>query len=164
MTTIQTYLYDNRVEVQFWDPTIFTTRNREVYTRTVRIYQGIDNSLQFQAKNQDQKPVNLTGMMVQAQIQNSVNQVTVAQVPVVMANIALGRGTLTITRELANSLTQRRYHLTFKTINLVTNVERPLYGDHNWTVPIELVVEDAYYSNSLPGLDEGGILIDGGTI
>ncbi len=164
MTTIQTYLYTNRVEVQFWDPTIFTTRNREVYAKTVRIYQGVDNPLQFVARNQDQKPVNLTGLIVQASIQDPVNELTVAVIPVIMSNISLGRGSFTISSSLANSLTQRRYLLTFKTTNIITNREQPLYGDDNYTAPIQLMVEDAYYSTSLPPVSDGGILIDGGTI
>lgn len=164
MTTIQTYLYPNIVEVQFQSPGFFTTRNREVYTRTIKIYRGIDNTLQFVAKNQDQKPVNLTGYAVQGYIQDHANQLTLEAFPVIMSNAAAGQGTFTLKSSLINSLTQVQYKLTFKTIDRVTNAERPLYGDQNYTVPIELVVEDAFYSSSLPDVEDGGILIDGGTI
>lgn len=164
MTTIQTYLYPNILEVQFQDPGFFTTRNREVYTRTIKIYRGIDNTLQFVAKNQDQKPINLTGFAVQGYIQDHVNQLTLEAFPVIMSNAAIGRGSFTLKSDLINGLTQSQYKLTFKTINQVNNAEQPLYGDQNYTVPIELVVEDAFYSSSLPGVQDGGILIDGGTI
>ena len=164
MTTIQTYLYANILEVQFQNPGFFTTRNRAVYARTIKIYRGIDNTLQFVAKNQDQKPVNLSGYAVQGFIQDHANQLTLEAFPVIMSNAAAGLGTFTLKSNLINSLTQAQYKLTFKTINQTTNAEQPLYSDQNYTVPIELVIEDAYYSSSLPDVEDGGILIDGGTI
>lgn len=164
MTTIQTYLYDNRVEVLFWDPAIFTTRTREVYARTVKLYQGVDNPIQFVGKNQDQKPINFTGYTVQAYLQDIIEQVTVAIIPVIWTDITKGRGSFVFNRTLVNSLKYRRYQLTFKTTDSVTNIERPMYGDHDYTVPIEVQVEDIFFSSSLPTVQQGGIIIDGGTI
>jgi hypothetical protein len=90
MQTIKTYLYPNTAEVQVFDPTIFTTRNRQVYSRPITVYQGIDNPIQVIVKNQDQKTVNLNGYAVQADIQDPTNQVTVASYAVTWANISLG--------------------------------------------------------------------------
>jgi hypothetical protein len=42
MQTIDVYWYKNILEVQVIDPTIFSTRNRIVYARNIKIYQGID--------------------------------------------------------------------------------------------------------------------------
>jgi hypothetical protein len=74
MITVKTYLYPNLVEVQVFDPTIFTTRNRQVYSRPIKIYQGIDNPIQVVVLNQDQKKVDLTGYAVQADIQDPTNK------------------------------------------------------------------------------------------
>ena len=55
MQTVKAFIYDQKVEVQILDTTIFTTRNRIVYSRPIKVYQGIDNPLQIIVKNQDQK-------------------------------------------------------------------------------------------------------------
>ena len=38
----------------------FITEYRPVYNRTLEVYRGIDNTLQFRLLNADQKPVNVT--------------------------------------------------------------------------------------------------------
>jgi hypothetical protein len=183
MQTIKTYLYDNTVTVQILDPTIFSTRNREVYSRPIKIYQGIDNPIQVLVKNQDQKKVDLTGYSLQADIQDPSNQITVNSYAVAFANIALGQGTFTIDKDTVDSLEQRFYKLTFKTIHLSNNAERPTYIDDNYGVPLDLQVLPAYYSSTqaVPmsdnGVADGGLLrnqtqqdpsteptLDGGTI
>ena len=74
MITVKAYLYPNIVEVQVFDPSIFTTRNRVVYSRPIKVYQGIDNPVQVITRNQDQKAVNVTGYAVQLDIQDPLNQ------------------------------------------------------------------------------------------
>lgn len=163
MTTIQTYLYPNTVEVQFWDSAIFTTRNRVVYAKPVTIYQGVDNPIQILVKNQDQKPVNLTGYNMQADIQDPTNAATVYSFAVTYSNISLGRAGFTITKSVVDNLDQRIYKLTFRTINVSTDQETPVYIDDNFGVPLDLHVRPAYYSDTTPSAEES-IIIDGGTI
>ena len=165
MTVINTYLYPNVIRVQILDTTIFTTGERRMYARPITIYQGIDNPLQVVVRNQDQKPVNLTGYTMQADIQDPVNRVTIQSMAVNFANIALGRGNFTINRELANSLEQRIHKLTFRTNRTLDNQEQPMYVDDNYGVPLDLYVKPAYYSD-MPVSDETAdtVLIDGGTI
>ncbi len=164
MITVKAYLYPNTAEVQVFDPAIFTVRNRQVYTRTIKVYQGIDNPIQVIVRNQDQKSVNLTGYTVQADIQDPTNQVTVESYAVTFANVATGQGTFTITSEVVNSLEQRFYKLTFRTIQTSNSSERPLYVDDNYGVPIDLQVLPAYYATteSVAGTDE--TVVDGGIL
>jgi hypothetical protein len=162
MITVKAYLYPNLVEVQVFDPAIFTTRNRQVYSRPIKIYQGIDNPIQIVVLNQDQKKVNLTGYAVQADIQDPTTQATVASYAVTWANIALGQGNFTIDLNTVNTLEQRFYKLTFRRI--AGAVETPMYIDDNYGVPLDLEILPAYYSDTspLPGIDYS--VIDGGTI
>jgi hypothetical protein len=164
MQTIKTYLYDNTVEVQILDTSIFTTRNRQVYSRPIKVYQGIDNPIQVLVKNQDQKSVDLTGYAMQADIQDPANQVTVNSYAVTFANVQLGQGTFTIDKDTVNSLEQRFYKLTFKTIKTSDNTEKPAYVDDNYGAPLDLQVLPAYYSltEPSPGVDDS--VIDGGDI
>ena len=59
MQTIKAYLYPNTAEVQILDPSILTVRNRQVYSRPIKVYQGIDNPIQVVLRNQDQKKITL---------------------------------------------------------------------------------------------------------
>ena len=164
MITVKTYLYPNTVEVQVFDPTIFTTRNRQVYSRPIKVYQGIDNPVQVIVRNQDQKNVNLTGYAVQADIQDPTNRVTINSYAVSFADITRGLGTFILDKITVDSLEQRFYKLTFKTIRQSDNTESPVYIDDNYGVPLDLEVLPAYWSNTdgIPGVEE--TVFDGGTL
>ena len=169
MITVKAYIYPNTAEIQVFDPTIFTTRNRQVYSRPIKVYQGVDNPVQVIVRNQDQKSVNLTGSSVTASIQDPVNQVTVKSFPVLFGanvggNIQLGQGTFTFDANTINRLEQRFYKLAFSSTVTSTDVTRPVYIDDNYGVPLDLEVLPAYYETSatLPGSDTYSL--DGGSI
>jgi len=162
---ITIYLYPITVEVRIWDPTIFTTRNREMYARPVTIYQGIDNNIQVRVRNQDQKSVNMNGYILQADIQDPVNYLTVGSFAVLFSNTSSGFGSFTIGKDLVNQLDQRIYKLTFKAIRIDTNSERPAYMDDNYNIPIDLVVRPGYYNEmGIQGEEDQDdfLIIDGG--
>ena len=163
MQTIFSYFYPNIIEVQYLDPTIFTVRNRIVYSRTIKVYQGIDNPIQLMIKNQDQKAVNTTGYAVQLDIQDPDVKGSLDSIPIIMSNVTLGQGTCTITKAMANALAQRFYKLTVKLINTTTNAEQPLYIDDNYGAMIDLEVLPGWYE-STPNTINNTVIIDGGTI
>ena len=144
------------------DPAVFTTRNRQVYSRPIKVYQGIDNPVQVIVKNQDQKNVNLTGYTVQASIQDPTNQVTIETYAVTFANVAVGQGTFTLDKGTINTLENRFYKLTFKTIKTSDNTEQPVYIDDNYGVPLDLEILPAYWAETVAQDTE--VIIDGGTL
>jgi hypothetical protein len=162
MQTIKLYLVNQIAEVQIMDPAVFTTRNRQVYSRPIKVYQGIDNPVQVIVKNQDQKNVNLTGYTVQASIQDPTNQVTIETYAVTFANVAVGQGTFTLDKGTINTLENRFYKLTFKTIKTSDNTEQPVYIDDNYGVPLDLEILPAYYADSASDTSE--VIFDGGVI
>lgn len=164
MQTIKAYLYPNTIEVQIMDPSIFTVRNRQVYSRPIKVYQGIDNPIQVVIKNQEQRKVDLTGYVVQADIQDPVNLVTVESMAVTWGNIQQGLGTFTIQSDVVNQLEQRFYKLTFKVISVEGNSEKPLYIDDNYGVPLDLQILPAYYSSTLPSPLTNNSVLDGGLL
>jgi hypothetical protein len=159
MISIQTYLYDQTVDVQILDTGIFATRNRVVYVRPIKIYQGIDNPVVVSIKNQDQKAKNLTGFAVEAAIQDLATKTTIDAYAIDWTDITKGHGHFTITKDRVNLLDQRFYKITFKVVNTDTNVERPMYTDDNYGVPLDLEVLPAY--NELEDIE---YTIDAGTI
>jgi hypothetical protein len=58
MQKIQSYLYPNRV-ILLADLAGFTTENTVVYAKTIKIYKGVDNVIQFDVQNADQKRLEL---------------------------------------------------------------------------------------------------------
>ena len=164
MITVKTYLYPNLAEVQVFDPTIFTTRNRQVYSRPIKVYQGIDNPIQVLVRNQDQKSVNLTGSTMTAQIQDPTNQVTVNSYPVTFTDITRGLGSFVLDRETIDGLEQRFYKLTFSTTVIATDVSSPVYIDDNYGVPLDLEVLPAYYQNTSAPSGVDTYTMDGGSL
>jgi hypothetical protein len=164
MITIKAYLYPNTVEVQFLDPAIFTVRNPIVYSRPVKVYQGVDNPIQLIICNQDQKPYDLTGYAVQVDIQDPVNLVTVNSYAVNFTDITRGLGTVILDKLTLGGLEQRFYKLTVKRTYRATDDEGPLYIDDNYGVPLDLEVLPAYYgvTQPLPGVDNS--VMDAGII
>lgn len=156
MITVKAYLYPNIAEVQVFDTSIFTTRNRQVYSRTIKVYQGIDNPIQVVVKNQDQKSVDLSDYTVVASIQDPTNQEKIQDYVVTWANVTQGKGSFTISKATLDSLEQRFYKLTFKTITISNSTEKPLYIDDNYGVPLDLQVLPAYYSFASSGGGGGG--------
>jgi hypothetical protein len=59
MQKISSYLYPNRIEL-LSDLDGFTVEFTSVYQRNVKIYNGIDNTIEFDIKNADQKRIDLT--------------------------------------------------------------------------------------------------------
>lgn len=59
MQKVQSYLYPNRI-ILLADLAGFTVENKVPYTRTVKIYRGIDNVIEFDIQNSDQKRIDLT--------------------------------------------------------------------------------------------------------
>jgi len=58
MQKVQSYLYPNRV-ILIADLAGFTVENTIVYAKTVKMYQGVDNVIQFDIQNADQKRLDL---------------------------------------------------------------------------------------------------------
>jgi len=59
MQKIQSYLYPNR-QIILADLAGFNVENTVVYAKTVKIYQGVDNVIEFDIQNADQKRLDLT--------------------------------------------------------------------------------------------------------
>ena len=172
MQTIKTYLYPNIADVQILDPSILTVRNRVVYSRPIKVYQGIDNPIQVMLRNQDQKKIPLTDengdpiYYVQAQIQDPVNQLTVVSYDVTFTEqgYAQGVGSFSIEKSVIDGLEQRHYKLTFTLEPVATSVKQPLYLDDNYGVPLDLEILPAYWSSMAPSVGMGQSVVDGGNI
>ena len=164
MQTLDVFIYKNILEVQVIDPAIYSVRNRIVYARTIKVYQGIDNPIHVVAKNQDQKPVDLTGYDLQVDIQDPESEVTVEAFTVNFITQDKGLGVFTIPAGVVNGLDRRHYELTVKMINVASADETPLYIDDNYSLRVPIQVLPGFYSNTPIGTTTIEGVIDAGLL
>lgn len=149
MQTINAYWLKNIIEVQVLDLAHFKTRNRIVYSRTIKIYAGIDNPIHIVIKNQDQKPVDATGYTLQLDIQDMEIAASVASIAVTYVDVTKGLAVATIPKATVDTLTRRYYHITLKKVDTETSDEMPTYIDDNYGAMLPLEVLPGWYQ-SLP--------------
>lgn len=164
MQTLDVFIYKNILEVQVIDPAIYSVRNRIVYSRTIKVYQGIDNPIHVVAKNQDQKPVDLTGYDLQVDIQDPESEVTVETFTVNFITQDKGLGVFTFPASVVNGLDRRHYELTVKMINVASADETPLYIDDNYSLRVPIQVLPGFYSNTPVGTTNIEGVIDAGLL
>lgn len=174
---ILSYLYDNKIVVQVLDTTAsLSTRNRVVYSITIKVYQGVDNPIRILVRNQDQKPVDLSGYDLELNVEDRQAQTTVDTLTTTVVDATKGLFSVTFSKNFVNALELRYYQLTLKTIKQSDNTERPIYIDDNYGVQLDLQVLPGYYSDQAPVLPadelisyidangQGDLVLDLGTL
>lgn len=73
MQKISFYLATNRISVST-DTAGFTTENRKVYQRKIKLYKGIDNTIEFEIKNSDQRKVPVVGYSVMVKFYDALHR------------------------------------------------------------------------------------------
>jgi len=144
MQKIQSYLYPNRVTI-IADLAGFTTEYTNVYQRTIKIYQGVDNVIQFDVKNADQKRLDLTTTvgaqtLSLAVIDEGNKLVNTYAITPLNQTTYKGLGTVTIpATDLANLYSPQ--NLKYSVINTTAGIKTPLYTDSRFSAlgTIELV-------------------------
>jgi hypothetical protein len=103
MQKIQSYLYPNRIQLLV-NLDEFSTNNqvewRIVYQRTIKVYKGIDNVLEIDVKNNDQKRISLDGktvkIIVMDQANNEINTYTAINLEDDSSDVSKGLARITI--------------------------------------------------------------------
>ena len=101
MQKISTYLYPNRIQL-LADLAGFNTEYTNVYQRNIKIYQGINNTLEFEFKNADQKRISITPystltLMVLDQSGNEAFQEVITQADVTLNGTSIARASNIVT-------------------------------------------------------------------
>ena len=85
------YLVDQKQTVVYSTDTSVEHRNRTVYSRPLKAYRGIKNTLQLQLKDSDQKPVVITGKTFVFNILNPSTYVVILSKTGTITNANLGK-------------------------------------------------------------------------
>ena len=135
MQKIQSYLYPNRV-ILIADLAGFTVENTIVYAKIVKIYKGVDNVIQFDVQNADQKRLDLVNTPLVTNLKMNVMDMSGNALPnspyTVSTTSITGIGTVTIPHaDLANIAHQYlQYSVTATDTNSNTI---PLYTDSRFS-------------------------------
>jgi len=135
MQKIQSYLYPNRI-ILIADLAGFNVENTIVYAKTVKIYKGVDNVIQFDVQNADQKRLDLVNTPLVTNLKMNVMDMSgnaLPNSPYTITSTALtGIGTVKIPQEdLANIAHQfLQYSVTATDTNSNTI---PLYTDSRFS-------------------------------
>ncbi len=122
------YLYPNKVDVFSDLGSWQTERYRKVYQRTLNAYRGVDNRIDFQVRNSDQKPQNITGFtVVFNMIAHESNELVVSR-DCTIVDAVTGKIFVTLTENDLQSLSLGSYSFSLHTISSA-GVKSPLYGD-----------------------------------
>ena len=85
------YLIDQKQTVVYSPDSTVEHRNRTVYSRPLKAYRGIKNTLQLQLKDSDQKPVVITGKTFVFNILNPSTYVVILSKTGTISNANLGK-------------------------------------------------------------------------
>lgn len=143
------YLYSNKVDV-FSDLGSWQTgRYRKVYQRTLNAYRGVDNRIDFQVRNSDQKPQNITGLtVVFNMIAYESNELVISR-DCTIVDASLGKVFVTLTENDLQSLSLGFYNFSLHTVNSL-GIKSPLYGDSQFGAMGSIEVISNIYGETVP--------------
>lgn len=131
MSSIKSYLYDNKIIVQVLDEDpLLKTRHRIVYSRPVKIYKDVDNLITIEFKNNDQKPADIENRDFVFSITQPESNTAVWSTSVTITDAERSIGIVLVDDANVSVLTQELYNyaISYTTGNLTL----PAYTDDNW--------------------------------
>jgi hypothetical protein len=155
------YLYVNKLDV-FTTPTDTwsTERYRRVYNRNLKIFRGVDNRIDIQVRNSDQKASNIAGSTLVFNLVSQDTKDLVLQKDFTGMDLATGKVTIIVTADELLDLDTGFYNYsivkevrsTVDSTDYVVNSKMPLYMDSQYdTVGTLEITGDVYgeVANSL---------------
>ncbi len=140
MQKISFYLVPNRIKVTT-DVAGFNTELRQVYQRKVKIYKGIDNTIEFEVRNSDNRRDNVMGYEVVVKFFDAErkNVFTVTGQPILGKP---GLLSIVVTQDLIEKLDPQL--LTFAAFLRNADGERLLYSDADFNLSLTAEILDGF--------------------
>lgn len=123
MQKIQFYLVPNRIAVTT-DVAGYNTEFRQVYQRQIKIYKGIDNTIELDIRNSDQRKTAVTGYTAELQFFDSEHKVLFTA-----AGTTIGVGLMSVTIPAGTIVNLQPQMLKVAAKLVSANAELPLYID-----------------------------------
>jgi hypothetical protein len=142
MQTLRVYLYDQILRLQIFPDQSIIVEDRNVYTRPLTIYQGINNTVKLLVRNSDQKAVDIIDKTFYAQLLTVPDNDHVASFTAQLVDAAKGIAEVTIPVNVTSVLTTGYYHLALRYVE--GDETKPVYTDDNYGVLIPVHVQLGY--------------------
>lgn len=153
MQTTNCYFYPNEVDVQLnIDPTL-KLRNRIVYQRSIKLYHGIDNTIRFTFKNNNQQRVNITGFAVTFNMVSGPEGSVIVSKPATTINAPYGVVSVVLTELELMDLPNQYYGYSLIVTDVDTGQQHIVYSDTNYDVKGELILLDGHYPSFHPSIN-----------
>jgi len=161
MQLIPAYLYPNKIDVFTNSISVWKTeRFRQVYQRNLKIYRGVDNRIDIQVKNLDQKPYDITGFVVLLNIVEPETQELLLQKECETKSLSQGKIYVSLSAEdlLLINPGQYQYSLIKETRNSIDSTDytvlsrEAMYLDSQYGVTSTVEVYGNVYGEPKPSL------------
>jgi len=138
------YLYPNKMDVYTNLGSWTTERYRNVYQRTFKTYRGVDNRLDLQVRNSDQKPKNISGYSVVFNLIGTESKELILSKDCIIHDALTGKVYVVLTQADMEPLLHGSYYFSAYT-QAADGTRTPLYSDTQYDVVGRVdVVADAY--------------------
>lgn len=145
MQTLNSYVYYNTVVVQLTIDPATPHRNRNMYARTVKIYNGIDNLIRFEVKNSDQKSLNLTGFDITFNLISDEEGAVLFTTTASAVDLLTGIVEVKIPEIELLHLDNERYNYSLLATNVDTGQQHVVYAGDNYEARGELHLLSGHY-------------------
>ena len=170
MQTINAYIIQQTIEVQVAGDFNIRTRYHQLYSPNIKLYRNIPNPIRFLCKNQDQKPVSITGFDLVVNLVDAFDEHIVQSWIATVVNETKGIASVTVDPATISVIENRKYYFTIAKRVSGTDTA-PAYIDDHYSVRLPVEVLDGYVSANLEELDLGAVddpneinLVDLGTL
>jgi hypothetical protein len=161
MQLISVYLYPNKIDVFTNASTTWKTeRYRRVYNRNIKIYRGVDNRIDIQVRNSDEKAADTTGSTLVFNLVERESQTIVAQKDCVIVDAGKGKFYAVLTEAEMLDIEQGFYQYSLyreqrtanSTDTYLVASRTPLYVDSQYDTLANIEVLDNGAGDVLPSI------------
>jgi len=126
--------------------------NQQVYAKPLQLYKGIDNKLQLVIRDSEQKPINLTGCLVQFNlIDTTTSELVFSRNLQVIYNLR-GVATCMLENNLLLGLSSGLYNYSVMVIN-GENQQQVVYADDNYQAQGKARISASIYGQLVPSVN-----------
>lgn len=146
------YLIDQKQTVVYSPDSTVEHRNRTVYSRPLKAYRGIKNTLQLQLKDSDQKPVVITGKTFVFNILNPSTYVVILSKTGTISNANLGKVDFLLTDSDLRNTDANMYTYSVHELN-ADGTRSVVYGGDNYEAGGTIEIIDGVYNEFRPSTE-----------
>jgi hypothetical protein len=143
MQTVNVYIYKPVIQLQMVGDFDIRTRNQQLYSHPLKLYKGVNNPIRLLIKNQDQKPVEVSGFTVVVDFWDPAENTVLHTFDAEVVNEEKGICRINFTPSILEDLEARSYYIVIR--KQIIEQDSSLsdyvtYIDDNYTIklPVDL--------------------------